>query len=109
MIIFSISNRFNLEQITKNWQKDQFGIKELLPAYNGSTLEIAGSKSIFVNEADFSLILERFPNAEFILIPDAAHGLAFSHKTQFISGVSRFIEDDFPKNDILSLTTQLSV
>lgn len=71
--------------------EELMSFKGLLPCYEGPTLFIHGDQSDYVQEKDHESILGKFPNAQFLSIPQAGHWLHAEQPTLFFEGVSHFL------------------
>jgi len=67
------------------------GFPEIGGRFEGPTLFVTGQNSDYVRPEYHPRILELFPNAQFVEIPDAGHWLHAEQPRAFISAVRAFL------------------
>jgi pimeloyl-ACP methyl ester carboxylesterase len=64
--------KMNLQAIVKNIENVGEALAEDLQ-YDGSTLFVRGSNSDYILDGDFETVVEQFPLAKLVTVPDAGH------------------------------------
>ncbi|MDQ7080055.1 MAG: alpha/beta hydrolase, partial [Paracoccaceae bacterium] len=67
------------------------GFPEIGGRFDGPALFVTGQNSDYVRPEHRPRILELFPNAQFVEIPDAGHWLHAEQPRAFISAVQAFL------------------
>ncbi len=80
----------NLEAI-KRWMPEIISYPQLDGCFEGPTLFLHGGASNYVLPAHRSLILRRFPNAEFETLEGAGHWLHVDRPREFVDAANRFL------------------
>ncbi|MEM6344911.1 MAG: alpha/beta fold hydrolase [Bacteroidota bacterium] len=84
--------KFNLPVIYQNYPKILEPIELAFP-FDGPTLFLSGGKSNYVSPEEHELILEGFPEASFVVIPQAGHWLHADSPSEFLQEVRAFLAD----------------
>lgn len=82
--------KLNLQSIFNNYDHIIDEIQLDWP-FSNDTLFINGDKSNYVKEEDQTRILELFPNAEFVKIPNAGHWVHAENPTDFLTQLTDFL------------------
>jgi pimeloyl-ACP methyl ester carboxylesterase len=75
----------------KNAYDEIIGELQFTSVYEGETLFILGAKSHYLNEEDKPYILEHFPRAQFVSIPNAGHWVHADNPLAFIAALEAFL------------------
>jgi len=82
--------RFNVQSLYDAYDEISSGITSAKP-FEGDTLFIKGEKSDYINAANFSEIMDLFPNNQLVEIPGAGHWVHADKPAEFIEAVDRFL------------------
>jgi len=82
--------RFNLQALYDAYDEISSGITSDKP-FEGDTLFIKGEKSDYINAANFSEIIDLFPNNELVEIAGAGHWVHADRPVEFINAVEKFL------------------
>lgn len=84
--------KFNLPAL-KAYYPEIIGALPLMGTYQGPALFAYGMRSGYVKEVDRPQILQHFPNAVFVGIPEAGHWIHADQPQLFIELVNNFIQE----------------
>ena len=82
--------RFNVDALYEAYDEISSGISSGKP-FEGETLFIKGEKSEYINAANFSDIIDLFPNNQLAEIPGSGHWVHADSPNEFIAAVDRFL------------------
>lgn len=82
--------KFNLDALWNNYDKIAGGIDSDEP-YTGMTLFLKGSRSDYINAADYTDIVRLFPNNQIVEIPNAGHWVQADNPVAFVEEVEKFL------------------
>lgn len=82
--------KFNLQGIFNNYN-GLIDTIELSWPFSNETLFIRGEKSNYINDEDIDSIMEWFPNAEFVTIPNAGHWVHAENPKAFYTALHDFL------------------
>ena len=68
------------------------GFPEVTGQFAGPVLFLTGAQSDYVLPAHHARILDLFPGAQFVALPDAGHWLHAEHPRAFVAAVAAFLE-----------------
>ncbi|TRY87407.1 hypothetical protein DNTS_013891 [Danionella cerebrum] len=83
--------RVNLESIS-NHLNDIMAFPEFENTYDGPTLFLGGSSSVYISSEDYPEIQRLFPYADIQYIPDATHWIHADKPLDFISSIITFLQ-----------------
>jgi pimeloyl-ACP methyl ester carboxylesterase len=82
--------RFNVQALYDAYDEISSGITSDKP-FEGDTLFVKGEKSEYINAANFSEIIDLFPNNQLVEIAGAGHWVNADRPVQFIDAVLKFL------------------
>jgi len=82
--------KINLDAIHRNYKEILNEIPSHWP-YDGPVLFMKGERSNYINENDEDVILEEYPSAEFVSIPNAGHWIHADNPGGFVNALEEFL------------------